>query len=169
MGLDISDVNNDGWLDIYVADMLPEDNYRLKTTSTFEGWESYQNKLREDYHHQFMRNTLQLNNGNGTFSEIGQLAGVARTDWTWGVLIADFDLDGHKDIHVANGIFRDVTSQDYISFLANARTMSAAAIGDGVDLAVQLRVLERRASGLLERQRRMGSGHAEFLERRGPR
>ncbi len=133
MGLDIADINNDGWLDIYVADMLPEDDYRLKTTSTFEGWESYQNKLRNDYHHQFMRNTLQLNNGNGLFSEIGQLAGVARTDWTWGVIIADFDLDGHKDIHVENGIFRDVTSQDYISFLANARTMSAAALGDGVD------------------------------------
>jgi hypothetical protein len=133
MGLDIADVNNDGWLDIYVADMLPEDDYRLKTTSSFEGWESYQNKLRNDFHHQFMRNTLQLNNGNGSFIEIGQLAGVARTDWTWGVIIADFDLDGHKDIHVANGIFRDVTSQDYIAFLSNARTMSAAALGDGVD------------------------------------
>ncbi len=133
MGLDIGDVNNDGWLDIYVADMLPEDDYRLKTTSTFEGWNSYQNKLANDYHHQFMRNMLQLNNGNGTFSEIGQMAGVARTDWTWGVLIADFDQDGHKDIHVANGILRDVTSQDYVSFLANPRTMRIVAMGDAVD------------------------------------
>ncbi len=126
MGLDMADINNDGRLDIYVTDMLPEDNYRLKMTSQFESWDVYQAKLKNDYHHQFMRNMLQLNNGNGTFSEIGQIAGVAKTDWSWSALIADFDLDGHKDIHVTNGIGRDVTSQDYISFLANDETMRSA-------------------------------------------
>ena len=133
MGLDIADIDNDGWLDIYVADMLPEDDYRLKTTSTFEDWDGYQAKLRHDYHHQFMRSMLHLNNRNGTFSEIGQLAGVARTDWTWGALIADFDQDGFKDIHVTNGILADVTSQDYISFLADPRTMRAAVKGERVE------------------------------------
>jgi len=123
MGLDVADINNDGLLDIYVTDMLPEDNYRLKMTTQFEGWDVYQAKLKNDYHHQFMRNMLQLNNGNGTFSDIGQMAGVARTDWSWSALIADYDLDGHKDIHVTNGIARDLTSQDYISFLANDETM----------------------------------------------
>jgi hypothetical protein len=129
MGLDMADINNDGLLDIYVTDMLPEDNYRLKMTSQFEGWDVYQAKLKNDYHHQFMRNMLHLNNGNGTFSDIGQMAGVARTDWSWSALIADFDLDGHKDIHVTNGIGRDVTSQDYISFLANDETMRSAMQG----------------------------------------
>ncbi|MEX2110763.1 MAG: VCBS repeat-containing protein [Gemmatimonadaceae bacterium] len=133
MGLDIADMNNDGWLDVYVTDMLPEDEYRLKTTGSFEGWDVYQTKVRNDYHHQFTRNMLHLNNANGTFSEIGQLAGVARTDWSWSALIADFDLDGHKDIHVTNGIARDVTSQDYIAFLANNETMVAATRGNRVD------------------------------------
>jgi enediyne biosynthesis protein E4 len=126
MGLDMADIDNDGLLDIYVTDMLPEDNYRLKMTSQFENWDVYQAKLKNDYHHQFMRNMLQLNNGNGTFSEIGQMAGVARTDWSWSALIADYDLDGHKDIHVTNGIARDLTSQDYIAFLAHDETMRSA-------------------------------------------
>ena len=129
MGLDIADINNDGLLDLYVSDMLPEDDHRLKMTSQFESWDVYQAKLENDYHHQFMRNMLQLNNGNGTFSEIGQMAGVARTDWSWSALIADFDLDGHKDIHVTNGLARDVTSQDYIAFLANDETMRSAMQG----------------------------------------
>jgi hypothetical protein len=134
MGLDMADINNDGLLDIYVTDMLPEDNYRLKMTSQFESWDVYQAKLKNDYHHQFMRNMLHLNNGNGTFSDIGQMAGVARTDWSWSALIADFDLDGHKDIHVTNGIARDLTSQDYISFLANDETMrSSMQAGKRVD------------------------------------
>ncbi len=129
MGLDLADINNDGLLDIYVTDMLPEDNLRLKMTTQFEGWDVYQTKLKNDYHHQFMRNMLHLNNGNGTFSDIGQMAGVARTDWSWSALIADYDLDGYKDIHVTNGIARDLTSQDYISFLANDETMRSAMQG----------------------------------------
>ena len=133
MGLDIADIDNDGRLDIYVTDMLPEDNYRLKMTSSFESWDIYQTKLKNDYHHQFMRNMLQLNNGNGTFSEIGQMAGVARTDWSWSALIADYDQDGHKDVYVTNGIARDLTSQDYISFLANDETMKSATMGKRVD------------------------------------
>jgi enediyne biosynthesis protein E4 len=126
MGLDIADINNDGWSDIYVTDMLPEDDERLKLTSAFESWDTYRTKVANGYHHQFMRNMLHLNNGNGTFSDIGQLAGVARTDWSWSALLADFDLDGHKDIHVTNGMPRDLTSQDYISFLANDATMASS-------------------------------------------
>src|SRR5688572_5412468 len=79
MGLDAADINNDAWPDIYVTDMLPEDDRRLKTTSSFETWDLYQTKLKHGYHHQFMRNMLHLNNANGTFSDNAQLAGVART------------------------------------------------------------------------------------------
>jgi len=133
MGLDIADINNDGWPDIYTTDMLPEDEYRLRTTSSFESWETDQTKVRSGFHHQLMRNMLQLNNGNGSFSDIGQLAGVARTDWSWSALLADFDLDGNKDIYVTNGIAKDVTSQDYVAFLASQRTMTTATQGNKVD------------------------------------
>jgi enediyne biosynthesis protein E4 len=122
MGLDIADINNDGWPDIYTTDMLPEDEYRLRTTSMFEGWDTYQAKVKNGFHYQLMRNMLQLNNGNGTFSDIGQMAGVARTDWSWSSLLADLDLDGYKDIYVTNGLAKDVTSQDYVAFLSSERT-----------------------------------------------
>jgi hypothetical protein len=133
MGIDIADIDNDGWPDIYTADMLPEDDYRLKTTSGFETWEMFQAKANEGFDHQLMRNMLQRNNGDGTFSDIGQMAGVARTDWSWAALIADFDLDGNKDIFVANGLAKDVTSQDYIAFLGNDQTMLQATRGQRVD------------------------------------
>jgi hypothetical protein len=76
---------------------------------------------------------LQLNNGNGTFSDIGQMAGVARTDWSWSALIADLDLDGNKDVYVTNGIAKDVTSQEYVAFLGNPRTFASATKGNRVD------------------------------------
>src|SRR5438094_3350291 len=133
MGLDIADVNNDGWPDIYVADMLPDDERRLKTTSSFETWDRLQGDVRNGFHYQFTRNMLHLNNGNGTFSDIGQLAGVARTDWSWSVLMADLDLDGYKDIYVTNGLAKDETSQDYIAFLANRETMVQATSSGRVD------------------------------------
>ena len=133
MGLDIADVNNDGWPDIYVADMLPEDEHRLKTTTSFETWDRLQTDVRNGFYYQFTRNMLHLNNGNGTFSDIGQMAGVARTDWSWSVLMADLDLDGYKDIYVTNGLAKDVTSQDYIAFLANRETMVQATSGGRVD------------------------------------
>jgi hypothetical protein len=134
MGLDVADIDNDGWPDIYTTDMLPDDEARLKTTTSFDSWDVYQAKVRLGYGHQFMRNMLQHNNGDAslhpgrtpTFSDIGQMAGVSRTDWSWSALIADLDLDGNKDIYVTNGLLRDMTSQDYMAFLANNRTMEEA-------------------------------------------
>jgi len=133
MGLDIADVNNDGWPDVYVVDMLPDDEHRLKTTSSFEDWHRLQAEVRSGFHYQFTRNMLHLNNGNGTFSDIGQMAGVARTDWSWSALIADLDLDGYKDIYVTSGLAKDVTSQDYIAFLRNRETLAQATSGRRVD------------------------------------
>ena len=129
MGVDIADLDNDGWPDIYTTDMLPEDDYRLKTTQSFEPWTLYDAKAREGFDHQLMHNMLQRNNGNGTFSDLAWQAGVARTDWSWAALIADFDLDGNKDIFVANGLERDVTSQDYIAFLSSDQTLRSATQG----------------------------------------
>ncbi len=133
MGMDIADVDNDGWSDIYTTDMLPENEYRLRTMSSFEGWDVYQAKVANGYGHQFMRNMLQRNEGDGTFTDVGQMAGVARTDWSWSALITDLDLDGRKDIFVTNGLVKDVTSQDYIAFLANQETMDGATTSGKVD------------------------------------
>ena len=119
MGVDMADINNDGFSEIYVTDMLPEGDTRLKNTSEFERYDIYQLKLRDDFYHQFMQNTLQLNNGNGTFSEIAFYCGVAETDWSWGPIMFDMNNDGYIDIFVSNGIYHDLTNQDFIDFFAN--------------------------------------------------
>jgi hypothetical protein len=129
MGADMADINNDGYTDIFVTEMLPEDEARLKTNTTFENWDKYQLNLQYDYYHQFTRNMLHLNNGakpagkqgqqGVTFSEIGRMAGVCATDWSWGALITDLDNDGLKDIFIANGIYQDLTNEDYIQFISN--------------------------------------------------
>jgi hypothetical protein len=119
MGADIADVNNDGNLDIFVTDMLPDDDYRLKTTTAFESYELGKLKESRDFFYQDSRNMLHLNNGDGTFSEIGRMAGTSATDWSWGALLFDMDMDGRKDIFVANGILKDLTDQDYMAFLAD--------------------------------------------------
>ena len=119
MGADMADINNDGLPEVFVTEMLPEKDDRLKTTAQFESWDKYSLGLKSGYYRQFSRNVLQLNNGNGTFSEIGRLAGVEATDWSWGALIFDMDNDGLKDIYVANGIYKDLLDQDYVNFASN--------------------------------------------------
>ncbi len=119
MGADMADINNDGLSEIYVIDMLPEGDSRLKKTTEFESYDIYNLKVERDFYHQFLQNTLQLNNGNETFSEIAFYSGVAETDWSWGPLIFDMDNDGYLDIFVTNGIYQDLTDQDFIDFFAD--------------------------------------------------
>lgn len=119
MGADMADINNDGLPDIFSTDMLPEDDYRLKTMTRFEDFDFFNAKLKGNLHRQFLQNCLQLNNGDNSFSEIGQLAGVNATDWSWGALIFDFDNDSFKDLFVCNGMNKDITNQDYIDFLGD--------------------------------------------------
>lgn len=133
MGADMADLNNDGLPDIFVTEMLPEPNDRLKTKTTFENWDRYQYGVNNGYYHQFTRNMLQINNGDGTYSEIGRLAGVEATDWSWGALIADFDNDGMKDLFVANGISRDLTDQDYINYVSTEEVVRSMINKEGVD------------------------------------
>ena len=116
MGVDIADVNNDGLSDIFTLDMLPEDNARQKLLLWPDSWNTYQAQLSNGFWHANMRNMLQLNQGNGQFAEIGQLAGVSNTDWSWGTLLADFDSDGYKDIFVSNGLGKDYTNADFIKY-----------------------------------------------------
>ena len=123
MGADAADINNDCWPDIFVTEMTAEDDRRLKTKVLFEDWESYRNKVEKGYHHQFARNVLQLNNRNGSFSEIGRFSGVEATDWSWGALIMDLDNDGWRDLFVANGIYKDLLDRDYLDFYSNPALM----------------------------------------------
>ncbi|MEQ9437404.1 MAG: VCBS repeat-containing protein [Cyclobacteriaceae bacterium] len=133
MGADMADLNNDGYPEIFVTEMLPEKESRLKTKTTFESWDRYQYNLSNGYYHQFTRNMLHFNNGNDTFSEIGRLTGVHATDWSWGALMTDLDNDGQKDIFVANGIHQDLTDQDYIQFISNEQTVRSIITKDKVD------------------------------------
>ena len=119
MGADMSDINNDGFPEVFVTDMLPDDDYRLKTTSSFEPYQTYDLKQKRDFYHQYMQNTLQYNNRDGSFSEIAYFSGVAASDWSWGALLFDADNDGYRDIFVCNGIYQDVTDQDFIDFFAS--------------------------------------------------
>ena len=123
MGADMADINNDAYPDIFVTDMLPREEGRLKTVTTFDNWDRYQLNIQNGYWHQFTRNMLQLNNGDNTFSEIGRLTDVAATDWSWGALIFDFQNDGRKDIFVANGIYQDLTDQDFLKFVTEENTV----------------------------------------------
>lgn len=119
MGADIADINNDGFIDLFSTDMLPESDYRIKTMTKFEDYSVNEIKTENAFHHQFVHNALQVNQGNGKFSETAFLSGVAATDWSWAALIFDFENDGWKDILVSNGIYKDITDQDFIDFIAD--------------------------------------------------
>ncbi len=125
MGADVADLNNDARPDIMTLDMLPESNARQKTLPWPDNWNVYQAQLRNGFWHQNMRNMLQIQQPNGQFAEVGQLAGVSGTDWSWGVLLADFDLDGYKDMFVSNGVLRDFTDADFVKFSDNQSARQA--------------------------------------------
>ncbi|MEB2780105.1 VCBS repeat-containing protein [Algoriphagus sp. C2-6-M1] len=136
MGVDAADINRDGRLDLISLDMLPEDNTRQKLLFTPENYEHYSLFLKAGLHHQLMRNMLQLNNGDGTFSEVGQLAGISATDWSWAPLFADFDNDGFTDLFVSNGFLKDFTNMDFINYrneyLQNSK-VSASGINELIE------------------------------------
>lgn len=123
MGNDIADINNDGLMDVVVLDMLPPDNKRWKLTMMGNNYDEFQNALSDGYHPQYIRNTLQLNNGNGSFSEVGQIAGIAATEWSWSSLLLDFDHDGLKDLFVTNGYRQDITNLDFMVYGNRVLTM----------------------------------------------
>ena len=129
MGVDAADFNNDGHTDIVSLDMLPDREDILKTSASTESFATYDLRLKAGYHPQFERNNLQLNRGNGRFSEIGFLAGIAATDWSWAPLFADFDNDGRKDLFITNGIYRRPNDLDYISYVGSPAVQASLAQG----------------------------------------
>jgi hypothetical protein len=132
MGADAADINNDCLTDIATLDMQPENNERKKISYSFMNYDRYELERSMNYEPEFMRNMLQLNNGvqmlHDTampfFSEIGQLAGISETDWSWSILMADFNNDGYKDIHITNGIGRDFINADFVQFTTTTEGMS---------------------------------------------
>ena len=137
MGVDAADFNNDARPDLMVLDMLPEREEILKTSANAESFNVFNMKSKAGYWPQYARNTLQLNRGNGRFSEIGYLAGVSATDWSWSTLFADLDNDGDKDLFVTNGIYRRPNDLDYINYVGNEAVQASLAKGvsdDNLDL-----------------------------------
>ena len=127
MGVDAADFNNDGRPDLMVVDMLPEQQKILNTSATAESFDLFNMRVKAGYYPQYARNTLQLNRGDGRFSDIGYLAGVFATDWSWSPLFADLDNDGLKDLFVTNGIYRRPNDLDYISYLGNDAVQASLA------------------------------------------
>ncbi len=119
MGADFGDINNDGYPEIFTTDMLPADDYRLKTTLSFDDIDQFRLKERNGFFHQYLQNTMQLNDGIGKFKDIANYSGVSASEWSWGALMFDADNDGYNDLYICNGIYRDLTNQDFLSFDAN--------------------------------------------------
>lgn len=159
MGADIGDIDNDGDNDIFVTEMLPSDYERLKTVTTFEDWDKYQYNVKNGYHHQFTRNTLHLNRGNNSFSEVSRLAGVEASDWSWGALFFDMDNDGLKDLFIANGIYKDLTNQDYLQYVASESVIQSIISEKGVDYK---RLIDIIPSNPVPNQAYLNKGNLQF-------
>lgn len=125
MGNDVADINNDALPDIFTLDMLPADNRRQKLLFAPDNYAKFDLNVNVGFYYQYMRNMLQVNNGNGTYSEVGQLAGISNTDWSWAPLFADYDNDGWKDLFVTNGYLRDYTNMDFIKYMDNYTQQNA--------------------------------------------
>src|SRR6476659_3648217 len=143
MGADIADINNDGYPDLFTTDMLPLNDYRLKTTGAFDNIDLFNAKLKAGFYYQYSQNCLQLNDKNGMFKEIANYSGVCATDWSWGALMFDMDNDGWNDIYVCNGVNRDVTNLDFMNFIADETYHKMVLNGKKKDVDELLRQIPR--------------------------
>jgi len=164
MGGDIADYNGDGWPDIFVSDMLPERPWRYQSRIAFPTWSEYLRSVNEGYHHQSTRNTLQSNvgnlpNGQLRFREISRIAGMESTDWSWGGLIADYDLDGQRDLFVPNGIFKDLLDQDFIARVSNRDSLRSLFLAHDAPI---VKLLEGLPSHRLSNQMFAGDSGFDF-------
>ncbi len=161
MGTDMADINNDGYPDIFTTEMLPDDEFRLKTTTSFDNIDIYRLKVQSGFYHQFMHNALQLNNKNGKFKEISHFSGVQASDWSWGEMIFDADNDGFNDIYVSNGIYRDLTNQDFIDFFANTMIQKMVLTGKKEEISS---IIEKMSSQRIANKMYRNNGDLTFKE-----
>jgi hypothetical protein len=162
MGTDMADINNDGYPDIFTTEMLPDNDYRLKTTTSFDNIDIYRLKVSSGFYHQFMHNSLQLNNKNGKYKEISHIAGVEASDWSWGEMIFDADNDGLNDIYVSNGIYRDLTNQDFIDFFANTMIQKMVLTGKKDEISS---IIEKMSSQPIANKMYHNNGDLTFKEK----
>ncbi|MDQ3674252.1 MAG: VCBS repeat-containing protein [Gemmatimonadota bacterium] len=161
MGVDAADFNNDGRPDVVVVDMLPDREEILKTSANAESFNVFNLKLKAGYWPQYARNTLQLNRGSGRFSDIGYLAGVYATDWSWAPLFADLDNDGDKDLFITNGIYRRPNDLDYINYVGNEAVQASLAKGISAE---NLRLLEKMPQVPLAKYAYRNNGDLTFTD-----
>ena len=164
MGVDIADINNDGWNDLISLDMEPEDPQILKASLGEDGFAVYQMKLGYGYQNQYARNALQLNDGKGHFQEIAQFAGVSATDWSWSALFVDFDADGWKDLFISNGIPRRMNDVDFVKFQENKGATSGK---DGGMEADKLAIVEKMPRMKLANKFFHNGGNLKFEDWQG--
>ncbi len=164
MGVDAADFNNDGRPDIFVADMLPEREDILKTSASSEGFNLFDLQLRAGFQPQYERNTLQLNRGEGRFSDIAYLSGVYASDWSWCPLFADLDNDGYKDLFITNGIYHRPNDLDYISYIGNESVQ--ASLAKGITRENLAAVLEKMPQVTLPNYAYRNNGDLTFTRRR---
>ncbi|WP_090148442.1 VCBS repeat-containing protein [Dyadobacter soli] len=162
MGADMADINNDGYPELFVTDMLPRDEYRYKTTTSFENHYLFNLKKEKGFYNQYMQNSLQFNNQDGTFSEIAHYAGVAASDWSWGALLFDADNDSKTDIYVSNGIYHDILDQDFIDFFANEVTQKMVMSGEKQNMQS---IIDRMPSTPVANHFFHNEGNLQFKER----
>lgn len=118
MGADFADLDGDGSPELFVTEMLPDSLNRKKTKTIYESWNKYQLNIQNGYYHQFPRNVLQKKISKDNYAEVGRLAGIAASEWSWGALLFDMDNDGRRDIFIANGIYKDLLDRDYLTYTA---------------------------------------------------
>jgi hypothetical protein len=162
MGADMADINNDGYPELFVTDMLPRDEYRYKTTTSFENHYLFNLKKEKGFYNQYMQNSLQFNNQDGTFSEIANYSGVAASDWSWGALLFDADNDSKTDIYVSNGIYHDILDQDFIDFFANEVTQKMVMSGEKENMQS---IIDRMPSTPIANNFFHNEGNLQFKER----
>jgi enediyne biosynthesis protein E4 len=166
MGVDAADVTNDGRPDIVVLDMLPDQMKIMNTSANADDFTIYDMKIRAGYYPQFAQNTLQLNRGRRHFSEIGYLAGVQATDWSWAPLLADLDNDGHKDLFITNGIYRRPNDLDYVNYVADRAVQ--ASFEDGITEEFLATLLSKMPQVPLPNHAYRNNGDLTFTNMAGP-